>query len=231
MEAARGVLLERYPNADAAIVGGSVVRGEGSPTSDLDLLVVIGGLSAPFRESFTSHEWPVQASVNNLQSWRHLFDTNVRRRRPFVVRLCSEGVVLLDKDGLGTKIKRQAEQTLASGPPPMTHEELALARYVVTDLLDDLVGARSQPEAYYVAAELSGAAVNLLLGSRRRWLATGKWLDRELRALDPNRAEGMVAAQEALYRAGDGGPLTKWVTAVLDEVGGRLFDGYRQELP
>lgn len=58
-EAAPRIWAERYPGAALIIVAGSVVRGEGTATSDLDLVVVFKSLEQPFRESFYFGTWPV----------------------------------------------------------------------------------------------------------------------------------------------------------------------------
>jgi len=224
-------VAERYPSAVAAILGGSAVRGEGSETSDLDLLVVIDELAAPYRESFVSHGWPVEAFVNNPSSYRFFFEQNIRRRRPSLPQMCAEGVVLVDDMGVGAHIKEEAEALVAAGPAPLSTDELDSVRYRVTDLLDDFIGARTMPETYFTATELVLAASDLLLGTRGRWLASSKWIDREIRRLDKDLADRLVSSLEALFRAGDRTPLVSWVEGALAQAGGRLFEGYRQEGP
>ena len=44
---------ERFAHADCIFLCGSVVRGEASPTSDLDLVVLFAHVDAAWRESFT----------------------------------------------------------------------------------------------------------------------------------------------------------------------------------
>ena len=43
---------DHYPNADVIFLVGSVIRGEDTATSDLDLVVIFQKLSAAYRESF-----------------------------------------------------------------------------------------------------------------------------------------------------------------------------------
>ena len=44
-DAARVICSQRYPDAAVAFAAGSLMRGEGTPYSDLDLVVVYLGLA------------------------------------------------------------------------------------------------------------------------------------------------------------------------------------------
>jgi predicted nucleotidyltransferase len=51
-EVAHRFVTERFPDAIAAFLGGSVIAGDATATSDLDIMVVTAHEGAPFRESF-----------------------------------------------------------------------------------------------------------------------------------------------------------------------------------
>lgn len=57
---ARRLVTERFPDARAAWLGGSVARGQATLTSDLDVTVLLGRPPAPYRESLTYAGWPVE---------------------------------------------------------------------------------------------------------------------------------------------------------------------------
>ena len=61
---------DRYPNSDIIFLAGSVARGEGTATSDLDLVVVFQQLPAAYRESFQFEGWPVEAFVHDPETLR-----------------------------------------------------------------------------------------------------------------------------------------------------------------
>jgi hypothetical protein len=67
------------------------------------------------------------------------------------------------------------------------------------------------------------------LASHRRWLGQGRWLIRALRDLDPRQAQELTEALNTLSRTGDGAKLVQLADAVLDQVGGRLFEGQSRE--
>ena len=230
LEAAGSLVAQRFPDAVAAWLGGSVARGEAGPTSDLDVTVLLPGPPAPFRESLRHGGWPVELFVHTRTSLEGYLDGDRGRRRPTLHRLVGESVVLLDTDGSGERLRASCAAGVLAGPPPLSADELASARYTVTDLLDDLVGARDAAEMLSVAATLWEPAGSLLLTGAGRWTGAGKGLLRELRAYDAQEgtsyADRLLAGLGAAA-AGDADPLARVCQDVLDRHGGRLFEGHR----
>ncbi|GAB3590709.1 nucleotidyltransferase domain-containing protein [Angustibacter peucedani] len=230
VDAARSLVAQRFPDALAAWLGGSVVRGDASPTSDLDVTVLLPGPPAPYRDS-THHEgWPAELFVHTEASLVHYRGTDQDRRQPTIQRLVGESLVLVDPSGRGAELQAAARAEIAAGPRPLSPDELASARYAVTDQLDDLVGARDDDERLAVAVLLMAEVGALALTGRRRWTGRGKGLLRELRALDSDEGLTLAADLPAAVRAAAGGdvqPLVTLVEAVLAPHGGRLFEGHR----
>jgi predicted nucleotidyltransferase len=54
IDVANAIRAERYEDAAAVFAAGSIVRGHGTPFSDLDLVVVYAQLPCAYRESFRS---------------------------------------------------------------------------------------------------------------------------------------------------------------------------------
>src|ERR1044071_7301531 len=92
LEAARGVWRERYAGARVIFLAGSVMRGDATETSDLDIVVVFDSLPNAYREAFTFGGWPVEAFVHNPETLRHFFEVNSRRGVPSLMRMVIEGV-------------------------------------------------------------------------------------------------------------------------------------------
>ena len=53
---------EKYPDADVIFLAGSVIRGEGTRTSDLDVVVAYNSLPNARRDSYRYGDWPVDPS-------------------------------------------------------------------------------------------------------------------------------------------------------------------------
>jgi predicted nucleotidyltransferase len=93
--AARAVVARRYPNATQAWLSGSVVLGEATPTSDLDITVLLEAGPA-HRESVRHDGWPVELFVHTEASVRAYVAKDLGRRRPTMARLVAAG-----RDGAG----------------------------------------------------------------------------------------------------------------------------------
>jgi hypothetical protein len=219
---AQALVEERFPAARAAFLGGGVLSPRRTSASDLDIVVVIDGPPAPFRESLRWRGWPVELFVHRLGTTAAWFAKDVARRRPTLPRMCADGVILVDADGTGAAIRAQAQGVLEAGPPPVTQAELDAHRYGLTDLLDDLTGSTDAGETIIISWTLVTSVAQLALLTAGAWLGGGKWLLRDLRQVDLALADELLAARE------NPAELARIADQVLDRAGGRLWAGYRQ---
>ncbi len=115
---AAALVGERYPAAVAAFLGGGVLSARRTATSDLDIVVVLSGPPAPFRESLRWRGWPVELFVHDAASLEHFFGKDAARRRPTLARMCTSGVVLAGADGTPP---RSGNVALQSSRPARRH--------------------------------------------------------------------------------------------------------------
>lgn len=226
IQAAHAVIDDRCPTCLAAFLAGSVARGEATATSDLDIMIVVPEGAPTYRESFHAYGWPVEIFVHTPSAHRRFAEQDAARRRPSTAMMDCEGIILRDVDGLAGQLKQEACRMLEQGPPPLTAAELALARYGVSDQMDDLVDAEPG-EACLIAAALAEAAATLILDCHGRWRGSGKWTVRMLRRLDPALASRLVDALAAFCVTGDKALLMGFAGDALALAGGRLWDGFR----
>lgn len=224
--AARSVVAKAFPDAQAAILGGSVLTDRRTATSDLDIVVVLDGAPAPYRETFRAHGWVVELFVHTAGSLRHYWEQDAESRRPALLRMCAEGHVVASRDGAAETYARDAQRRLLAGPARPPADLLDRQRYLTGDLLDDLRGASDAVETGYVAAALVQAVSELMLLVENRWSGTGKWLARQLNETDPELPARLVAGHQ-LAISGDISALDAAAVDVLGRAGGPLTDGYR----
>ncbi|HEY3514832.1 MULTISPECIES: nucleotidyltransferase domain-containing protein [Kribbella] len=222
MDLARELVLELYPDARAAWLGGSVVRGDASPTSDLDITVLQDG--PVLRKSIEYGGWPVELFVHTEKSLRYFADKDQARRQPTMMRLVGESVVLVDTDGSGARLQQEFLAEVAAGPEPLTADELSLLRYTITDLLEDFASAVGDVRLA-VATVLWQQAAQLLLTGSGHWSGTGKGLLREVAAYDSVHGSDYAEALLGGVRAEDS-RLVAVVDRILADHGGRLFAGF-----
>jgi predicted nucleotidyltransferase len=226
-EAARRIWQERYAGARVLFLAGSVMRGEATPTSDLDLVVVYERLPHAYRESFVYEGWPVEAFVNDAETVGHFFESDRRRGQPSLVSMVIEGVEIPEASEFSARLKRRASEIFEAGPPAWDEEELRRRRYGLTDRVDDLRHPRSPEEVVASGASLYHDTADFFFRSRGLWSAHSKTIPRRLREVDAALAERFCRAFDALFAEKRSAPVVALVEEVLAPFGGLLFEGFR----
>ena len=231
LSAARAIFASRYSGAAFAFAAGSIVRGDGTRHSDLDLVVIYDRVDAGSRESFMFEGLPVEAFVHDLQTLAWFVDADIKRGCPTLAHLIAEGVIVGNALVLAQLLQREMADRLAEGPSPLDPDKLRWLRYDITDAVDDLLGERSQTEIIAIGCALYPLLVEIALRGRGRWLGFGKWAPRLIKAVDAELADAFDQAFGALFTAGDLQPVIDLAERELRPHGGRLFDGDRQAAP
>ncbi|WP_307730675.1 nucleotidyltransferase domain-containing protein [Alkalicoccobacillus gibsonii] len=180
MQAAKLFVSEHFSDCNGAILAGSVVRGEATETSDLDLIIFDESQSSSFRESFVKYDWPIEIFVHNLTSYKTFFKLDFDQATPSMQRMVSEGLIIKDT-GIISSIKQEANDQLLKGPEPWSDEKIREKRYFITDTLDDFIGSVDKSESICCANTLFELVANFVLRTSRHWTGTSKWLIRSLR--------------------------------------------------
>ncbi|WP_237710734.1 nucleotidyltransferase domain-containing protein [Saccharopolyspora spinosa] len=225
---AREFVAARFPEALAAFLGGSAGTALRTPTSDLDVVVVLDGPPAPFRETLDHEGWLVEVFAHTRESFAAFVEREIAARRSPLLHMCGHGEVLLDRDGTGQRMGDDSRARLRAGPAPLSVEELENHRYLISDLLDDLTGCQDPDELVFIANRLLTAVAELVLLLRCRWLGNGKWLLRRLRETELETCESLVSGYRHLVTRGDATTFCHVAETVINRAGGRLMQGYRR---
>jgi hypothetical protein len=228
-EAARGVWRERYAGARVMFLGGSVMRGEATPASDLDVVVVYEKLPNAYREAFVHAGWPVEAFVHDAETLARFFERDRMRGMPILIGMVHEGLEVPEACEFSAALKRRAAELIEAGPPAWDEDELTLRRYRLTDWVDDLRFPRSHEELFATGAALYSDAADFYFRTRGLWSAHSKTIPRRLRAADAAFAEKFLGAFDALFTERRNAPAVALVEELLEPFGGFLFHGFRQE--
>jgi predicted nucleotidyltransferase len=224
-EAAQKFVEERFPDCDAALLAGSVTRGEATVTSDLDIVIFDKEIPSAYRESIIAYGWPIEVFVHNLQSYKLFFESDVKRARPSLPRMVAEGIVIKKNDILPELIG-EAKRIIELGPEVWTKKEIEFKRYFITDTLDDFIGSNNEGEELFIAGTLAEQLQEFVLRTNNRWVGKSKWVVRELNQYDPVFSEKFVEAFSQYYRTGNKKLVVEIAELILEPFGGRLFDGF-----
>jgi hypothetical protein len=225
------ILATHYPNADAAFVAGSFMRGQGSATSDIDLVVLHPSLPHAFRESFVFKNIPVETFVHDPETLSWFLERDRQDGHPALVGMLVEGVLIGRSQQTASDFKNHASQLLAAGPPPLNPDALQRLRYGITDKLDDLAADRSPTERIAIGAALYPLLVELALRGNNHWNGTGKWSARLLHQMNPPLAQQFESAFLSLYDGSVTHAVIQLADTLLSPHGGRLFAGYHSNAP
>jgi predicted nucleotidyltransferase len=225
IEAAQRFIEKNFPKCQGALLAGSVVRGEATETSDLDIVIFEKSLSTSYRESLKEFSWDIEIFVHNLSSYKQFFKSDYERARPSLPRMISEGMILKD-EGIIEDIKKEANDLLDKGPEKWSEETIKVKRYFITDVLNDFKGSSNRAEELFIANTLAELLSEFVLRTNRNWIGSSKWIVRSLREYNEDFANRFVEAFDVYYKAGEKNQIIKLVDEVLQPFGGQLFEGF-----
>lgn len=229
---ADAIRLERYSEAKVVFLAGSLVRGEGTSTSDLDLVVIFDRIRCAYRESFMFGQWPVEAFVHDSQTLTYFFQEVDRPTGvPSLATMVAEGIEVPGASAFSDRLKCLAAAVLDDGPLKWSERELINSRYAITDLVDDLKDPRSPRELHATATLLYSALANHYFRSRRIWSAKGKSIPRRLKAVDPDFAEQFFVSFDSVFLKCNTQAVIQLAESMLESEGGFLFEGHKLEAP
>jgi hypothetical protein len=214
-----------FPTLCAALLSGSIARGDATATSDIDVVVLLPAGAGSRRETTLWDGVPVDLFVYDPDGLTRWLGKDTQRRRPVLCSLLLDGLVVAGDAATAEQAKALARKVYEAGPAKLSDAELDRLRYEVTDLLLDLRGAVDRAETLLLAAMLVQTTGDLVLNAAGRWTGRGKWLPRELRAYDAELAADLAAAHDDLARTGDADILTRLVDNILGRHGGRMLAG------
>ncbi len=214
------LIKTRYSNAICIFWAGSVAKHQGTPTSDLDLIIIMPKLTAAYREAFIFEGWPIDTFVHDPETLEYFF-TQADPPASGLASMILEGIELTPPSSYSSALKRQVA-TLLAGGPSLKPDDLYHRRFQIADLLDDLANPPSPHSNWAIRAELYRQLAEFYLLSNRQWIASGKILVRLLERYNINIAQQFFKA----FSQGSYKEIESLTLAVLEPQGGLLWGGY-----
>ena len=228
----REIFERRYPEASVIFLAGSVVRGDSTPFSDLDLVVIFDKLPTAYRESYLFQGIPIEAFVHDPETLNYfLYEIDRPSGIPSLAQMILEGIEIPKPNDLSRSLKQLATTVMQLRPPELSEEDVRKLRYNLTSLVDDIRQPRSKDELVASGAELYETLANFYLRTNGLWSANGKSIPRFLRKANADLCLRYTTAFDELFVHGR----TEKVIALVEEIigprGGFLFDGHRLDAP
>jgi predicted nucleotidyltransferase len=209
------ILDRRYSDARVIFLAGSIVRGESTPFSDLDLVVIFDKLPAAYRESFHFQRFPIEAFVHDPETLNYfLYEIDRPSGIPSLAQMILEGVEIPKPNDLSRSLKELATSVMQLRPPELTEEDVRKLRKLVA-----------------TGAELYEVLATYYLRTNGLWSAKGKSIPRILRQADANLSLRYAASFDELFAHGLPENVVSLVEEILRPRGGFLFEGHRLDAP
>ena len=232
MKAGYGIWKKHFADAQVILLAGSVIRGEGTRSSDLDIVVIHKELPAAYRRSFMYEGWPVEAFVHDPQTLNYFFwELDRRSGIPTLPSMVVEGKAIPEENRLSRSLKSLAQAVLNAGPPKWTEKDIGRARYTITNLCDDIRAPRNHAELTASTSSLYDVLADFYFRSSGRWSAKGKSVPRKLAEADPALARRFVKAFQTAFSTHRSSLILQLAEFILRPFGGWLFDDYKLDAP
>ncbi len=181
--------LRERDDLAGVVLAGSIIRGEGGPTSDLDVYVVV---TSPYRQRRQVLIDNVRAEIFINPPWtiRAYFTEERHDGGPATAHMLVTGHVLYRQGSLLDELRSEAAAMLAAGPAALSESALTERRYFLIDLVEDAEDMRrDDPDALaFLLPGIVERSVTLLYARARRWRPKPKRLPSDLNAVDTHAA-------------------------------------------
>jgi predicted nucleotidyltransferase len=191
------------------LAGGSRMRGEGDPNSDIDVVVII---AAPRRRRWNIliNGVEVEMFINPEFQMRRYFESERLSGRGQTPHLCATGRIVFDPQGTMAALQADARRVWQAGPPPLSERERWEFRYHTADALRDIddVCPRDPEWAGYLADIVLSRLIH------QHYRIAGRWLHKPKRTLVHLESWDPAAARLARLSCGGGSPIAERVQAL-----------------
>ncbi len=228
---AKSLIKEKFSDAQYAFFAGSVVRGEASSHSDIDLILVYNSVETAFRESFYYKKWPVETYVHDPQTLSYfLKEVDRKQGLPELHQMLMEAVILPEPNPQAQEFQELARSLFEEGPPPLTDEEKNLALYRISEVLDDMREKIPRHELFASMARFYPLFCDYFFRSQGFWSARGKAVPRRLKRVNPTFFRKFDRAVKDLFANGETKDLIELCEEFIGYEGG-YFEGFKQVAP
>jgi hypothetical protein len=222
----------KYSSASVIFWAGSVATGNYTNHSDLDIVVVFDRVQNAYREAFSYDGWKVDAFIHDIETLRYFFEEIDRKSGiPALPQMVLTGVLMTAPSPLSEEIKKLASETMDAGPPTWSKEELDRSRFVITDVLDDILCSQNRAAQIASTARFYELLAEFYFRAQNKWSASGKTILQFLKKQDYDLACLYRDAFDDVFKRGHTQQLNELVRKILEPYGGLLWEEYRADAP
>lgn len=212
-------IMRYVPDVLAILACGSILRGDGGPSSDLDMYVL---RQIPQRQRL--QKWfngvPCEIFINPVHQVHKYFEHEKRDWRVVTAHMVATGFVILQLDESLDHLRSTAQEIIKT-QPVATEMELTTARYMAACRFEDAIDiAETRPEASLMIMNMAVyAMLHYAFKKAGRYFPRDKDMLIALQALDTE-----LAVLTAQYYASDAGFAAR--VAIARDIANRTIETY-----
>ena len=154
---------EKYGDASAIYWAGSVVTGNYTSRSVLDLVIIFESIPNAYREAFVFEDWKIDAFIHDFETLTYFFeDIDLKSGIPALPQMIVSGKLITPSSSISKEIEHLAAKIIKQGPPHWDKEKIDNARFFITDLLDDIISAQNRSEQIASTSKLLRTTHNFI---------------------------------------------------------------------
>lgn len=226
------LIQTHYHDACAAFWAGSVSHGAGTKASDLDLVLIKPSVAHAYRDAMVVDGWPVDVFIHDCATLHYFCHTlEANDGRPALIRMILDGISLLPPHPHADQALQIAQDAWDNGPTTWNQEHIDRERFLITDILDDILNPASSAEQIASAIHLYEPLLQFWCRAQKKWSASGKALQRLMMIETPDLTQKLEQAFVKLVHTGQADDLEVAVKSVLAPYGGLLWEGFHADAP
>ena len=233
LKLAKELFTEKFGNALCAFAAGSLFRGEGTPTSDIDFVVIFSTSKLPqaYRDSLKYNDVMFECFVQNENSLEFFINEDFNSGIPILPHMIINGIPLPEENDYTHELQRRVKDRYDNGPKQLTRDEINVKRYFITDLLLDMEGCTGKEESTAILIRLYEIIGDFYLRVNKQWSGSGKSLFRAINNYDPFFAQEYSNVFTNAFSTNNYSAVIQFGNKVLEPYGGRFWEGFKQLAP
>lgn len=228
-ERARALAAEyvaaQFPQHRCAVLFGSYAKGQQKLYSDLDVLVVLPAGEVTEKRRLIYRECAMELFVVTERTILEALALSKRIGLRVFFDALEQGIVLSDPGGLAGKLQALGRREFAKSAGAPDVAAMTQFRVHITQNLLKLANMKDVLDQIHLAALLYNSISFAILRAETGWAYRNERLPREFSAHDPHWSQALHAGLVALGAGLGSGEFIRVGGALLDRLGGPLWDG------
>lgn len=210
---------EKFPDAYAAFLTGSMVDGFANHESDYDVYIITHTRDFVFSESFVDKGRKLQAIHLPLSKVDEILALDACTRTGIHLGCFSKALILIDTDDYLSSLIEHCKKLFLEGPTECSVQELTLLKVNCLNLLSDLAGNDRDEEKVMISYELYKSFIRFYLNYHRQWNSVNKHLARQMKNANQNLSQKLLSAMKQFHKSFEPKPLLNLINKEIQLVG------------